>query len=304
MIHVRRAALLAAAAILAADDPACAQVDPTVTQRLEQLRREDVPPVPPETLIRTGRDDLILLRERRFFTLYAQPAIRWTNNAALTRNDRLSDWIGSLVAGLRAETRIAQRVDVFADAGVFGARYVQNPFLDFDGWQASIGASAVAFFDVHAALVYNPSGSYTRGFGRLLVTQHALALSATRPTPIIERLTVVPYIAFQYTPSDPNDFSTIGGRAGATLYYGFARDWLAWANVEGFVRSYFDFFEATTGVERRDHGATLVAGVRWQPHDLVSVLGTISFARNFSTVSPLSYSAFNVAPSLQINFRF
>ena len=81
----------------------------TIEQRIQQLRPPAVLALPPEEAILTGREDVVLLRRRKLFTLSANAGYRFTDNAFLSDEFRESDQIFEPTLTLRAATRIAER---------------------------------------------------------------------------------------------------------------------------------------------------------------------------------------------------
>ena len=118
---------------------AWAQTSDTIQQRIEQLRPPVEAPLPPEEAILTGKEDIVLLRRAKLFTLRADAGYVFTNNAFLSDDLKDDDRIFQPSLTLRAGTRIAERYDVFAEVQAFAARYEDNPVLDFDAFTVRLG---------------------------------------------------------------------------------------------------------------------------------------------------------------------
>jgi len=140
----------------------------TIEQRIEQLRRPAARPLAAEEAILTGKEDIVLLRRAKLFTLSAEANYRHTNNAFLSDNRKESDDIFSPFVSLRAGTRIAQRYDVYAEVSAFGSRYAQNSELDFDAFSGQIGGE-MPIAGWLAAASYSATPVYDRGLHNRIV---------------------------------------------------------------------------------------------------------------------------------------
>ncbi len=275
----------------------------TIEQRIEQVRPPAARPLPAAEAILTGKEDVVLLRRRKLFTLNVQPSYIYTTNAFLSDDRESSDHVFNGFATIRAATQIARRYDVFAEFGGFLSRYQDNPELDFDGILGTVGVD-LPVDDWRVGLAYSGIGAFGRGFGDHLVTLHVLAASLRRVFPLTRATAVVPQLAVSRVWADPDDFSTVTVRGGATVIYRVTEKLAAVAGAQIHARVYDDFIEETTGESREDYGIAGQLALRWTPLETVSLSAFVSGTAVDSTVDANEYTSFTASPSLRLSIRF
>lgn len=257
----------------------------------------------PEESILTGKDDLVILKRREFFTFNASLAPRYTSNAFLSDDNRQGDVVLDGAANLRAETVIDQRYAVFADAGYLLARHDDLTQLNYDALTAGFGGSM-------------PSGKWTfsasyrlnyvtrPGFDDHILTQNNILGSVYYQLAIDRDTAVFPFISLSRIWADPGDFTNLSATPGANFVHRISPDLLFSAGVQLVGRVYDDFFESATGETRRDFGGNATFGLRWTPHANIIVQGSIGLGRLNSSIDSVDYKEFSATPSVtaQINF--
>ena len=282
---------------------AWAQTGDTIQQRIEQLRPRVEAPLPPEEAILTGKEDIVLLRRAKLFTLRADAGYVFTDNAFLSDDLKDDDRIFQPSLTLRAGTRIAERYDVFAEVPAFAARYEDNPVLDFDAFTVRLGGE-MPVEDWLLGASYSATPVYEKGLDDHLVTLHDITLGVRRVFPLDERTAVLPSFSISRVFADPNDFSTLGGSADVRVVRKFADGVFGLLGARAHVRRYDDFFEANTGETRVDYGGSGHATLVWRPVEWFSVNATVEVTQNWSTLAVREYSSAEVTPVLSVNARF
>lgn len=276
----------------------------TIEQRVESLSQQ-LPSIfiRPDEKVLTGREDLVLLIKRKLFEAYISPSYQFTNNVFLSNNNRDSDDIFTLNGGLRFSTLVANKVNLFADFSVTGARYSDQSQLNYNAIQGALGVGYM-YGVWSTSLSYSPSFVYADDFGDHLVSLHRISASVSRSFMVKDNIVVSPYIVAQVTPSDPNEFGFYQANAGVQAVVGLRPDLKFSVGPRIYTKRYFDFFESQTGEERRDSGAGFSAQLNWTPHKNVSVSADMSFTSNNSTLDNNTYDAFTVSPVVRLSVRF
>lgn len=285
--------------------PAAAQSP--IDQQLNQTRTniEGLPDAPLAQRILIGREDLVVLRPRQFFVLYANPSYNFTDNANFSNTGRVRDGIASFQAGLRFSTQIAETVDIFAQAGYIGSRYRKSAGLDFDGIQGRFGFSLPNLpGGVRLTASYEPSALYNEGFGARKLIQHALNLSLSRDFEIAPQLTLTPSVGVSYLPSLPSDYTSTVLRAGLSAIYLLRPSLALIASTEVSYRTYNNYFPATYTRSRRDTVFAVNGGILWAPSPYASLLLSASYSNGRSTLDPFTYHATGVTPVAQLSIKF
>lgn len=296
---------LLASAILV--NPGISQAQSPIDQQLNQTRSglDGLPEAPLAERILIGREDLVVLRPRQFFVLYANPSYTFTDNANFSKTNRVRDGIASMQAGIRFATQIAETVDVFAQAGYIGSRYRKSTALNFDGFQGKVGFSLPKLpGGLRLTASYEPSAIYAEGFGARKLVQHALHLSLARDFEIAPKLTLTPSLGLSYLPSQPSDYTSAVVRAGLTAVYLFQHNFALIASADLSYRSYNKYFPAVYAKNRRDTVFALNGGILWAPSQYVSLLVSTSYSNGRSTLDPFTYHATGITPTAQLSVRF
>jgi hypothetical protein len=288
-----------ALALAAAAGPARAQaVDTSIEQRVRPVQPVAPLGVPPEELILTGRNDLVLLRERQLFELHAGAGVSFTDNAFLSDQRKVSDTIFSASAGLRAATRVGQLVDVFADLTLLTSRYAKNGSLSFDAIAGSLGAEVPAE-NVRFAFGYTGTAAHARDFSRHLVTLQDLTASARYPL-TVAGTGVTPVVAVTRTYADPAAFDSVQVRLAVQLYRPLTDTLALFAAPSLYYWPYDHFF----GVNREDRGIDAPLGVSWTPAPVVILSLLLNLSYDNSSFRPNRYTALTAAPSARLSLRF
>ncbi len=296
--------VLGAWLLAAAWSSALAQTSPnTIEQRIEQLRPPAERPLTPEEAILTGKEDIVLLRRAKLFTLRAEAGYSFTNNAFLSDDFKDHDRIFLPSLALRAGTRIAERYNVFAEVEVFAARYNDNPELDFDGFTGRLGGE-MPLGDWLVGATYSATPVFGDGLDDHLVTLHEFNLGTRRVFPLDEKTALLPSFSISKVYADPSDFSTFAGDAGVTVVRQLADGVFGLLGVRAHARRYDDFFEEATGETRVDYGGGGQAMVVWRPVAWFSMTGLVEVTRNWSTVEVNEYSSVEITPTLRVSARF
>jgi len=301
-----RARIAAAFALLALGlaAPLAAQVP---ADQIDQ-RVRDVPPSAEERraeedeAILTGRDDILLLEKRKFFTIFASAGPGFTDNAALSPTARREDGLFTADAGIRIATRLGGKVDVFAEAGASTTRYFKETDLDFVAGFGAVGAHVrLAGFDLDAA--YTPTLVYDGDVEDRQLTQHRFVVGIGRGARIGKAL-VRAAIGGERIEANPSAFQNFSATATLSGFLPVARRVSLLGSARGVRRWYDNYFEGLLGVERRDWFVEGAAGISWQAHRRITVDARATYARNFSTADISRYRAIGSGLMLRTSFRF
>ena len=276
---------------------------PSIERR---LTLPDGPPtfeVTPEERVLTGKDDLVLLRRRKFVTLSADLSPRYSSNAFLSDSRGDGDVAVNGAVGLRAETVIDQRYAVFATAGYAVARYNRFSQLDYDSLSGGIGARMPDGPWTYS-LGYGIAVTKDSGFDDHIVTQNVFNGSVSYTIEIDRDTAVFPFVSLTRVFANPGDFDNVSLVPGVSAVHRIAPDLAVSADFQLVGRVYDDFFEETTGRTRREVGLLSGAGWRWTPRPNIVVQGRLGVGYLASTINSVDYFEFNASPTLTARIRF
>ena len=286
----RRAAAAAIGLVLGLAGSARAQGLDDLEQRFRAATTAITRAQEAQDALLTGHEDVVLLRPTPLFNLHGTLNGQVTSNAFLDDTVTRADSFATLSAGLGASTTIAERVEVFADAGVVLTRYGQYSSLDYSALTAALGART-RWHGVWLSLSYAPSVVYDRGFGSRQLTQHRLQLAAStsfRAGPLI----VQPGVFVEQVWSSPSAYENwaVGGGVSvqAPVHVLRAR---AFATASYQHRDYLHYFPGLLGTDRRDELLDVAAGLSWRVSAWADVTVQYDWRRNWSTSDVNRYQA-------------
>lgn len=265
----------------------------------------------------TGYEDLILLQKRRFFTAWASVSPQYTSNAALTPDEE-SDFFAVASAGLRAETVLADTVNVHAEAGVLSSRYQDLDELDYSALTGSLGADrdfATPLGRVNVGADWSPAWLFSRGFGDKKQTRHRLSATTRLVKGLAEfkgladsefasQALLVPSITVERLLTDPSDYEYTGASIDISLLWRPSRVVQYGAAVGAYVRDYDDYFEGIVGDSRRDDGLRAVLFLQWTPVEHLAVNVGADYTTNNSSSDVNEYDSWSFSPGATIDWRF
>ena len=284
--------------------PAVAQTpDLTIDERLERTLPGPTEPLSPDEAILTGREDIVLLEEREFFTLFVSALASVTSNPSLSNVSPDFDTLFSYNTGARVSTEIAETYRVSAELSTFGAQYAENEALEYAGFGAALAVDR-SFGPYTVGTRYGPQVVYDDKFEKHSVTLHRVDFFATRQVPLGFNALAAPQIALSAIPAEPADFARVSAELTVPVYYSPAADWLITGRPQVYVRHYFDFFEQATGETRNDVGGGFALSAAWTPTPWAILSTAVSVGVNRSTLENLDHEVFTATPSLLLRVTF
>lgn len=276
----------------------------TIEERVRQPGAIPALEAAPEESILTGRDDILLLKPRKLFEVYAEPGYRFTTNAFLSDQFKHADNYFLGTVGGRVGTRVDQKVDIFADAKLFSARYEKNPVLDYDAGQASLGAEMPIIDEWRGGFSLVGTWVYDRGFDRRLVRLGDFNIPVRRTFQVGSDVLIVPFGVFTRTWSSPRDFMNVQLRGGSTFIYALNPKLYLSATPSLYWRHYDSFFESVFNKTREDVNLDGQFGVIWAPVEFATLSTQVILTRNWSTLAPNEYHALTAAPTVRLAVKF
>jgi hypothetical protein len=299
--NVALAALLALgfSTLAAAQAPPAGNIDDRVRQQLRaptDRERTDA--------LMTGDADLILLRRTQLFSAHGSVDMSTTTNAYLAPSDGISDLFTQGQLGVGAATRIADKVDVFADVSATAVRYFNEAALDYNAASAVLGAS-IALDDYKLGAVYLPLMVFDREFGHKSLTSHRLRVSVARSFRW-QGVNIEPEVHGERAITRPSDYKawTAGVSVTATRRMSQRYPVLAYVTAGYDRRMFDDYFEAFVGSKRDDDNVSAGTGMVWRPNAWGEVKASYSFGHNGSTSDVNRYSAHTASVGLSGSLRF
>jgi hypothetical protein len=290
---------LCLAATALAQTPPAGNIDERVRQQLRlPTEREQT------DALMSGDSDLVLLRRTQLFNAHASLDLTHTSNAYLAPDDRIADQFGQAQLGVGFATRIAEKVDVFADLTVVAVRYRDEDSLDYSAASGALGA-AMDVGPVTVSAVWQPSMVFDRGFSHRQLTSHRLRLSGSRPF-LLGEVTIQPEVHVERAITNPSDYKAWAGGISLTASEPLSQriPLLAYVTAGYDRRVFDDYFEAFVGVKRKDNSVSAGAGVIWRPLPFGEVRASYTYGHNGSTSDVNRYTAHSGALGLSATLRF
>lgn len=279
--------------------PPVGNIDERVRQQVRALNDRER-----ADALMTGDTDIILLRRTQLFTLSGSVDTTGTSNAALSPTSVRADGFVQAQVALGIGTRLAGRVDVFANIGLQGVRYFKEKALGYNAFSGVVGAhTSVGRLGVTAT--YQPSIVFTRDFGARQLTSHRFRLGASLPLSV-RGVSIEPEVHGERAITNPADYSAWSGGGSVTVSKPLLKNKPVFAYVQAGYdrRSFDDYFSAFVGTKRLDHNLQASAGIVWRPKTWGDVRAAYSYGRNWSTSDVNGYQAHSGAVGLTATLRF
>jgi hypothetical protein len=258
------------------------------------------------TALVTGYEDLILLEPRQFFTVSFDISPQHSSNLALSPEAESGTyWVGNF--GVRAATRLADRVNVHASVGALQARYRSHEELDYSAFTGSLGADmdvATRLGKLKFGLDYAPASIYQGSFSDHQQTRQRIVASAQLINPLPHHAALVSNLQVERVLADPADFKSYGESLDVALVMMPHPAWQVAASIGYNRRQYDSYFVDLVGVDRKDHGWRGALSAQWSPGEWVTVALSLDYSRNTSTSDVNGYKAFTIAPAVTLSARF
>jgi hypothetical protein len=252
----------------------------------------------------SGNNDIVLLRKAKLWTLSGAMSATQSDNAGLSPIDAESDTFGNAQVNLHFGTRIAGRVNVFADIGAVGVRYKKFNGLDYSALTGSVGAEAT-LKGVDLSLVYQPSIVFDRAFVKRQLTQHRTTATIARPF-TIKGIRFEPSLSADRVISNPSDFESWGYGGNLTTSFQLSRriPLSAYANY-GFERRQYDhYFVDFLGVDRNDRQRNFSLGINYNFARNGNLSLSYDYVRNRSTSDVNEYEAKTGGIRFELRMQF
>lgn len=252
----------------------------------------------------TGDADLVLLRRTQLFNAHGSFDLSTTNNAYLAPESGASDLFAQAQVGIGMATRIADKVDVFADLSATAVRYFNEAALDYNAASGSLGAS-YAMKWAKVGFTYAPSMVFDREFGHKQLTSHRLRLSASQTVQVYD-VNVEPEVHVERAITNPSDYKawTAGLSVTASRQMSQRYPLLAYVNAGYDRRVFDDYFSGFLGLKRKDDNVSAGAGLVWRPLPWGEVKASYSYGHTGSTSDVNRYSAHTGTVGLSGSLRF
>jgi hypothetical protein len=302
-----RARLTAAAFLAAAAWPGMVQAATPPAGNIEERSRQQIRPQTDrdrEDALMTGDSDIVLLRRTQLFNLHASVDMSVTDNAYLSPFHRKSDGFVQAQVGIGFATKIADRVNVFADASVVTVRYFDERQLDYSAFAGLLGVSTNVG-RINIAASWQPSVVFNRDFGHRQLTSHRFRLTASTAFKL-RGLNLEPELHAERAITNPSAYRAWSGGGSFTLsrLVSSKAHILAYAQLGYDRRSFDNYFEAFVGTKRKDDNLNAAVGLLWRPNGWGEVRASYSFGRNWSTSDVNRYRAHSGAVGIAGTLRF
>lgn len=248
-------------------------------------------------------ENLVLLKKPKFWTAYLLSSTQYTDNVFLNDNNEEHDWISSLTGGVNFNLRTQNNFQFNAGLAASKFYYRNNHSLDYDTLQGNIGLS-YAQKNWLGSITYSPALVLEQDFNDRILTLHRFTGSISKSYQLWGRILLSPFSAAHYVAADPHDFSYSQFDTGLRIIYPISSKWTASLIPQTYYKTYDDYFENQTGIQRDDTGVRVNAQLTYKIKKNMSFIANIGYSQNNSTLNNNSYEATSFTPTMQLTYRF
>lgn len=248
-------------------------------------------------------DNIIILKKPDLFTAFTSPSLVYTDNAFLSSTNKQSDFIASLSNGLNFDLNMPNGVRVFSGISASQYRYKNNSSFGYNSFQGNIGTSYSNNKWLYS-LNYSPAVIFDKSYNKKSLSLHKFSALVSRSKIFWSRLFTSSYTAAHYTQTNPKDFSFYQFDSGIRIIYPITSKFHVSLNPNIYQKTYLDFFEQQTSIQRKDIGAGITANLLYKPSQRTDFSFSIGYTQNKSTLPNYNYETNNISPTLRFSYKF
>ncbi len=248
-------------------------------------------------------ENIIILKKPDLFTSYIDSSLSYTDNVFLSETNKKSDLIAFLSGGLNFDLKMQNGIKLFSGISTSQYKYKNNSNLSYNSFQGNAGAS----YSKHNWLYsvsYTPTVIFDKSYEKKSISLHRFSALVSKSKIFWSKIFTSTYSSAQYTQTNPSDFSFYQFDSGVQAIYPLTSKFYISLNPSVYQKTYLDFFEQQTNIERKDIGARISGNLVYKPSENMDFSFSVRYTKNKSTLPNYNYDAKNISPTLRFSYRF
>ncbi len=247
--------------------------------------------------------NIVILKKSNLFTSYINSSITYTDNVFLNDTNKENDLVLSLSSGLNFDLKMQNGIKLFSGILASQYRYKNNSFLGYNSFQGNAGASYSKNNWLYS-IRYTPTVIFDQSYKQQSISLHRFSALVSKSKTFWSKVFTSSYSSAQYARTNPDDFSFYQIDSGVQIIYPVTSKFYMSLNPNIYQKTYINFFEKQTNIERNDIGARLSGNLVFKPSANTDLTFSINYTKNKSTLPNYDYSVKNISPILRFSYKF
>ncbi len=247
-----------------------------------------------------GEAGIYVLTINEIFFISGAAGLGHTTNPTRTAIDAGEDSYADFGASIGVSTRLGNAVDFSAALNVDGRDYFDTDEASSRSVSVTAAVGAPVFGPVYGSLIAFGGYAFDGQFDNE-TSFHGLSANLSTNWKISDQLLLRPGVGVTQQWSDVSENKSLAATASLDALYVIAPEWVASARVSVSQRTYDDFYEDVTFVEREDTTAGISASLVWRPSRNMRISASLAYEDQDSSFFLSEFDAFDT--SIGVSFR-
>lgn len=250
-----------------------------------------------------GEAGIYVLTVNEIFFVSGSAGVGHTSNPTRTANDAGEDWYGEFGAGIGLSTRLGGAVDFSAAVNVDGRDFIDNDVASSRSISTTASVGSTIWGPVYGSVTAFGGYAFDDSFDNE-TSFYGLAANASAAFKLADNLLVRPGVGLTQQWSDVSENNSYSATASVDAVYVIAPEWLVSARLSISERTYEDFYEDVTFVEREDTSVGASASLVWRPTRNLTLAASIAYEDQDSTFFLSEFDAVDSGLSISARHTF
>lgn len=250
-----------------------------------------------------GEAGIYVLTQNDIFFVSASAGAGHTTNPTRTATDAGADWYGDFSASLGVNTRLGGAVDFAASVSVDGRDYIDTDAASSRGVSVTTAVGAPVLDWLYASAVVFGGYAFDHRFDNE-TSFYGLSATLSAPIKLSDQLVIRPGLGVTQQWSGVYENNSLAATASVDALYAIAPGWMLAGRASVTQRTYDDFYEDVTFVEREDTTAGVSTSLVWRPASSIAVSMNLAYEKQDSSFFLSEFDAFDKGVSLSFRQVF
>lgn len=250
-----------------------------------------------------GEAGIYVLTVNDIFFISGNAGLGHSTNPTRTAADAGEDWYGALGASIGVATRLGGAVDFSAALNVDARDYFDSDAASSRGVSLSAAVGAPVWGPVYGSLIAFGGYAFDHQFDNK-TSFYGLSGNLSASWRLSDQVLLRPGIGVTQQWSGVQENNSLSATASLDALYVITPEWLASARVSISERTYDDFYEDVTFVEREDTMTGISAALVWRPKPNMNVSASIAYEDQDSSFFLSKFDAFDTGVGLSFRHAF
>lgn len=250
-----------------------------------------------------GEAGIYVLTVNDIFYVSGSAGVGHTSNPTRTATDAGEDWYGDLTASIGVATRLGNAVDFSAAVNVDARDYFESDEASSRGVSVTTAVGAPVIGPIYGSLIGFAGYAFDDQFGNE-TSFYGLAGNLSTSWKISNQFLIRPGIGVTQQWSDVSENNSLSATASVDAVYVLTPEWMLAGRVSASQRTYDDFYEDVTFVEREDTTVGISASLVWRPNRSMTLSASVAYEDQASSFFLSEFDALETGANISLRHAF